>query len=85
MFAMLLPVLFIAIATFAVAAILDSCLRYGRQARALHAQLQRANVAVECRWSVAKPTRFQLAQGKLMERPLHPAVPAASSARRVAA
>ena len=66
--AILLPTLFAAIVAFAVAAIVDACLRYGRQALALPAQVKRIN-AVECRWIVAGTLTVQPMPARIMGRP----------------
>lgn len=82
MSAILLPVFFIAIATFALAAIVDAYLCYGRQALALQARVKRGNAALQCRWIVAESTHLQLPPVRLMERS---AQPAGQSALRAAA
>jgi hypothetical protein len=67
--ALLVPVLFAAIAMFALAAIVDACLQYGRQALALPAQVKRINAAVECRWIVAGASSVQPMPARAMGRP----------------
>ena len=73
MSAILLPVFFIAIAAFALAAIVDAYLRYGRQALALPAQVKQGNAAFQCRWIIAEPTRLQPSPARPMERSAQPA------------
>lgn len=85
MAAILLPVFFIAIATFALSAIVDTYRRYGYQALALQARMKRGNAAVQCRWIVVEPAYLQPAAARLREHSPRPAQPAVRSARRAAA
>lgn len=68
MSAIILPVFFISITTFALAAIVDAYLRYGRKALALQDRVKRGNAAYRTRWIIAEPASLQPLPERLMER-----------------
>lgn len=84
MSAILLPVFFIAIATFSLAAIFDAYSCYGRKALALQARVKRGGAAFQCRWSITEPSRLPPSPARLMEGSPRPAQPAGQSALRAA-